>query len=384
MTSAELSHRPKSALSLAGAMLLGSVATLPAAPIFFDGFDDAGTRGWSATSPTTCTDGRKNGDETDVDCGGASCLSCPVTCAPRGFGEIGGPCGSDDDCGTDGLCFVGQLNSTVYAPEGYCMVLDVSFATPKCATDADCGDDELCVEWFDFFPYKHCMPACTCAGEACPEHQVCANVFNGLRLSDAVCTPGDASAVDGSACAGIYECDELSSCFVDAEHPNGECQRTDCVPGDAGTCNGGLCISADPGATIETVCVDPCLANDDCREGEGYRCADPDGDGGEPAYCRHPRVGDACGSADDCGGGSWQCRTDASHPDGHCTLLAACPTPGSISGCTEGSVCYDDPVAPNYCVDRCNGEGQGTCRSNYACTDTDPSAGTVALGCTPT
>lgn len=386
MTRASL-HASTTPAPLLLCLALVSLQNLPlrllAEPILFDGFEDSGTRGWSATVPPTCTDGAQTGDETGVDCGGSLCADCSLVCPPRDFGQIGGPCDSSDDCGTaDSACYVGLMGDTVFAPEGYCMVDDYSLSEGVCTTGADCEAGTICVEWLDLPGYRSCMPACTCTGDGCPEHQACRNSFHGFRLDSAVCTPGRAGALDGEACEGFFDCDEYSSCLDDAEYPGGECERSDCIVGDDTTCNGGHCVVSDPGFGAATTCVDLCTDDGDCRSGEGYVCYDPDGAGTAPDFCRHPHVGDPCVSATDCGGGSWSCKTGSGFVDGLCTLTA-CPTPGSPAGCTDGSVCYDDLLGPeNYCVDRCTGGGQGSCRTGYLCTDTAPGGG-VALGCVP-
>lgn len=63
--------------------------------------DDEGAGGMGGGSPyvrPTCDDGEKNGDETDVDCGGPNCLQC----------EAGKTCRVDSDCASyvceDGVC----------------------------------------------------------------------------------------------------------------------------------------------------------------------------------------------------------------------------------------------------------------------------------------
>lgn len=338
-----------------------------AQPILFDGFEDQGTRGWRVTFPATCSDGRQNGDETGVDCGGTACVSCAVSCPERPFGAIGGPCTVDVDCVEAGsICFRGDLGGVVFPPEGYCMAVDPVFTDPLCATDEDCPAGTLCSRWIDFDGYRHCMPVCSCPGEACPDHQACRNSFNGSRLDNAVCTPGTAGVPDGAACAGMYECDEFSVCRGDIEHPGGECRRDNCLVGDATTCNGGHCIEYVDPPTSGTTCVDGCAVDGDCREAEGYRCFDPGG--GAQRYCRHPRVGDPCGSAANCGAGVWTCKVGAAFPGGYCTVVG-CPTHGSSQGCSTGSVCYDSGLPEsNYCVDGCTGSGQGTCRAGYLCT----------------
>src|SRR5678809_619573 len=95
-----------------------------------------------------------------------------MVCPARAFGEIGGPCDSNDDCGTaDSACYFGALGSVSFAPEGYCMVDDfaINGGLGVCVTDGDCGTDEICVEWVDFAGYKSCMPACSCLGNTCPD-----------------------------------------------------------------------------------------------------------------------------------------------------------------------------------------------------------------------
>ena len=99
----------------------------------------------------------------------------------------------------------------------------------------------------------------------------------------------------------------------------------------------------------------------------GYRCFD--GGAATGKYCRHPQTGDACAVNADCGQlGAWQCRTGGQYPGGYCTPIPQC-NPVSGLGCTPGSsVCFDPTGAETpFCVDRCVGAGQGTCRAGYTC-----------------
>jgi hypothetical protein len=63
------------------------------------------------------------------------------------------------------------------------------------------------------------------------------------------------------------------------------------------------------------------------------------------------------------------CRTGATFPGGYCTIRQACPNDGTTEGCSSGSSVCRDPVGPTpgFCVDRCTGVGQGTCRTGYLC-----------------
>lgn len=315
-----------------------------------------------------------------------------AVCAAREAGEVGGACDDNADCDStrgsgDGYCWEGTVGALTYPPAGFCTIDNE--VGDVCVTDADCGDGNVCVEWLDFSPYKSCFPACGCDGaaDACPPGQACFDRFAGNRFDKAACVPGNAEAADGDACGGFFECDERSTCWRDTlEYPGGECQRYGCTLGDDSTCNGGICVEVDLPFTGNT-CVVGCDTDADCRQAEGYVCHDPDGDAGDAdKYCRHPRVGDACADAGDCGGASWTCQTGGGFDDGYCTVLS-CPTAGATTGCTPGSVCHDPVVGadPNYCVDRCEGTPgtQGSCRDGYLCIDTDPAVGTTTLGCVP-
>jgi len=277
--------------------------------------------------------------------------------------ELGGGCDDNADCDSalgagDGYCYVGTMGPSTFPTEGYCTVDDGSGTI--CAVDADCGPAGVCA---DSGGYRLCLPACD-AGGGCPANLACFDSFNGWPLDRAACVPGDATAQDGAACAGFFDCNEASECDLSAEDPGGMCATYGCTVGNDSTCHGGTCIAYSDMPNIGTLCVDACTTNADCRGADGYVCHDPDGAGSAAAYCRHPKVGDACATGADCGGGAWTCKD--SFPGGYCTL--ACPTPGSSDGCSIGSVCAT-VEGSNVCVDRCqNLDTVDTCRSGYTCT----------------
>ncbi len=196
--------------------------------------------------------------------------------------------------------------------------------------------------------------------------------MNGMPLDRAACVPGDAAAVDGAACAGVYDCDASSYCATGAEDPGGRCSTYGCTVGDSGSCNGGTCVAVDDYPVVASVCFASCAQDADCRTDDGYRCFDP---GVGAKYCRHPRIGDACADASDCGDG-WACKLDVGAIS-RCTIVG-CPTPGSTNGCSSGSICAAVGEA-NQCVDRCAAIGVG-CAVGYVCTSV---AGANGGACMP-
>jgi hypothetical protein len=278
----------------------------------------------------------------------------------------GSQCDEHSDCDSeegadDGFCYRGDMGgSLVFPDEGYCTIDDGSGAV--CTTDDDCPGDSHCVSAEG---YRICLPACG-PGDSCPAGQACFAAFGGLPIDAPACLPGNASAADGDACAGFYDCNASSECWNDIEHPGGMCSAFGCdLVTDSG-CNGGTCIAFDEGPSSGTICVEPCDSNDDCRIAEGYVCS---GEG----YCRHPHVGDECDASADCGGAGWTCLGDG-YDGGYCTQTG-CLLPGTIQGCSSGSVCAAVD-GTNMCIDRCPVVGDDTaCRAGYECGDVGASNG---------
>jgi len=268
----------------------------------------------------------------------------------------------------DGLCLNAALGGIGWPAGGYCVnKIDLVSAdcSNGCHTDADCGADNVCIS---VGGCNACAPAC-CAGDACPGAQVCTDTLIGGPLGKTACLPGSSTAIDGATCAGFSDCAVGSICFADQwENPAGQCTTVGCTVGDDATCatgGDGHCVDL-PTITTGTGCVDRCAADGDCRMADGYRCFDG---GAAGKYCRHPQTGDGCAANADCGQlGLWQCLTGPSYPGGYCTPIPQC-SPANGLGCTPGSsVCFDPAGAPTpYCVDRCTGTGQGTCRVGYTC-----------------
>ncbi len=277
-------------------------------------------------------------------------------------GVVGAPCAVDVECDSapsagDGVCFD---EDDGWPAQGACTT-----GVGSCTADAGCAAGDVCSSIGGF-------PACLVPCGSCPCGFVCAHRLESAIVDPPACVPGDDAATDGDACASFGDCTPGSVCLDDPyEAPGGACSVLDCTLGDDATCAGGRCV---PRAEGDTACFAAC--DDGCREAEGYACVDVAGDAG--AVCRHPQIGDACAIDEDCGpADAWDCRTGTGFSGGACTLAGPCNAVDG-SGCTDSSACYDPAgVDAAYCVDRCTGSGQGTCRVGYSCVTVGTTTGCV-------
>jgi hypothetical protein len=174
--------------------------------------------------PATCTDGTRNGSETDVDCGGGTCGAC-------GVGKI---CTQDTDCTTE-TCRSGTCRCTGSAdcPSGQSCSLGVCRAAATCTdgskngneTDVDCGGGtcgacgvgKICVQDTDCTTETCRGGTCRCTGSAdCAAGQFCSlgicrtptctdGIKNGSE-TDVDCGGSCSPCVPGKSCATGYDC----------------------------------------------------------------------------------------------------------------------------------------------------------------------------------
>ncbi|MFP4111398.1 MAG: hypothetical protein ACLFUO_00195 [Candidatus Woesearchaeota archaeon] len=200
--------------------------------------------------PATCSDGVKNNDETDVDCGG-SCLAC----------ENQMECDSDSDCRSN---FCNAL--------GFC-------TSPTCSdevqngleTDVDCGGN-TCKSYPHF---QRCA-----SGESCKVNTDCENY----------------NCVDGISCAEEVP-DTCSNEVIDGLETDVDCGGEEC-----GACPDGLNCSVDSDCWSE-IC-DPVTGNcieESCSNGE-LNSGESDIDCGGP--CKNCENGDDCNLDSDCMSGT--------------------------------------------------------------------------------
>lgn len=156
------------------------------------------------TRAPSCTDLIKNGDESDVDCGG----TCPVACA---FGK---KCAADTDCADGVPCATGLCTTcTNSVLDGNETDVDCGGSCPKCAEGKTCKVTADCSTYNCEAATGACGVAKSCVAVIRPECDCSLNVVN---AGDAVgcqkvldcylaneCGPTDTcAATNDSVCGG--------------------------------------------------------------------------------------------------------------------------------------------------------------------------------------
>lgn len=125
-----------------------------------------------------CDDGKKNGDETDVDCGGLNCGKC----------TDGKACGTGDDCNStfcvDGVC-CGD------ACEGACQACNIAGSEGTCDLVPQYGDD---LNYMENGATASCL---TADGEACNGGGTCAKAVGQTCTGPAQCASTKCADNDG-------------------------------------------------------------------------------------------------------------------------------------------------------------------------------------------
>jgi hypothetical protein len=269
----------------------------------------------------SCSDGQKNGDEADVDCGG-SCAECPV----------GATCNAGGDC-QNGECNAGicqDLTCTNSAKDG-------------AETDVDCGGSECptCLNGLMCAAPSDCQSSSCeqglfgdiCCGGACSGSCFACD----LPFAEGTCSvlPSSFNGIPpcpvGQTCSG-----GVNGCVATAKKTlgvacgsNGECHNN--------TCKGGFC---------KLVANDFCVADIECGSGRCFnnKCA-------------------PCGNDGECASG--KCTSPGNN--GVCKLVA-----GSL--CAQDSDCFNNKCSSNLCGVQ-NGQ---SCQTDDDCASKRCSGGTCA------
>ncbi|MFO0679789.1 MAG: hypothetical protein U0169_24910 [Polyangiaceae bacterium] len=244
----------------------------------------------------TCSDGVKNGNETDVDCGGSCGATCGTSKSCNAFGDCASsvctnflcaaPTCSDfvkngDETGTDcgGSCAGSPTNKKCAVGIG-------------CSTGADCTTG-TCNGMVCAYPPP---------GTACSANATCGP--NGTSLCvDGVCcdTPctglcqACTSAKKGSGANGT--CGPIAA----GSDPDSECSAQSASScGSTGMCDGANACQFHPAGTVCRPAVGPCDVQETCPGG-GASCPSDQGMCG--GMCGGCGNGSACGSNEDCSSG---------------------------------------------------------------------------------
>lgn len=327
-----------------------------------DGAADGGTDG---AMPETCGNGRLDGSETSVDCGGPC-----------------GPCADGQMCVAPGDCVSGVCRSR------YCLVPSCTDGIRNGAeTGTDCGGGcgpcaggEPCAAGTDCRSGE-CLPDMTCSASGCEDGELNQDE-TGIDCGGMLCDPctGGETCLRDEDClslicdAGTCTTPSCSDRVQNQDETSVDCGGRICDPCRDGfsclidiDCEGGACVS---GACVS--CVDSVQNADETDVDCGGGLCDPCLDG------------EMCVVGTDCEGSACEAslcvscldgvqNQDESDVDCGGTACTACPTGDT---CVVASDC-----ASNICdMGTCNAPGCGDGVLNGAETDLDCGGGSC-LGC---
>ncbi len=311
-----------------------------------------------AGMPETCTDSKKDGAETDVDCGGASCAPCAK----------GSSCAVGTDCAS-GTCtnhHCAEASCTDSTRNGSESDRDCGGGTcPACATGQSCGTDGdcashgcrggLCVDLASCHDDKKdgaetdrdcggpLCPSCL-TGRACSAARDCmsGSCVNGLCTAPASCVNNTKDVGETDVDCGGPSCDPCPIGKVCKGH--GDCLSQTCI---YGVCTLPTCSDAVKNqAEADVDCGGPCPA---CVNGK--HCG---GDG--DCQSKTCETGSCCGAA------SKSCAASAECCTGLLCVSGACK-----SGCLIDSVSYaEGAVNPANVCQQCKHATSDHAWSNLA------------------
>jgi hypothetical protein len=408
----------------------------------------------------SCTDGARDGDEGDVDCGGscaakcargqachstADCLGSPFTHGPQLgkmclYGVCGGSCSdgvkdgdeTDVDCGGScSLCANGAAClrdvdcSSASCAFGLCVAQSCSNGvtdTRNGETDVDCGGTH-CAACANL---KRCKTNSDCQSGTCGvgvlvcEASTCIDGVKDGTESGVDCGGGSCSPCGvGGGCRVYRDCVGRGACVAGTCNAptcsdgitNGNEPSTDCGGGSCPTCPAGrLCkvnadcqsnycivggalpgcqaasctdgvkdgdeVDVDCGGTACPACANlkQCASNGDCQSGfcsgglcVATSCTNDVKDGSETGIdcgggvCAQCALGGGCVSATDCSGGAacilGSCATPTCSDnvrDGRETDIdcggGVCPACGASRGCSVGKDCASGTCTASTCA----------------------------------
>jgi len=241
----------------------------------------SGDAGTDASAPPACGDGVRNGDETDVDCGGR-CARC----------DIGRSCAASADCAT-AVCITGECqpaacNDGVH--NGDETDVDCGGSCGPCGNNRACSDGDDCVSQ-------------VCAGNLC-QAATCTDDLQNGQETDLNCGGRDCAPCEvGKSCAAATDC-------VTAVCSGAKCQDARCGDGirngdETDRDCGGSCGPCGDGqaCVLATDCASQICSTNACQ---AARCDDNLQNGDETdrdcggTDCAPCSLGQACVVDSDC------------------------------------------------------------------------------------
>jgi hypothetical protein len=242
----------------------------------------------------SCMDNKKDGTETDVDCGGAGCSPCDNTKA----------CTGNSDC------------KSAYCASNVCTA---------CTADAQCGTNNYCETATGTCkatktPGSTCGGASECASGFCVDGVCCDTACNGTCVA---CTAAKKQSGMGDGTCGTAK---------DGTDPHGTCPaQSPLVCGNTGVCTAGACQQVAMGTTCGTA---------SCMNGSATPAPTCDGVG----TCK-PGTATSCGNFA-CNSMTNACYTNCMGSDANCATNFWCNTSICYMKAGVGGSCAQD----NQCL----------------------------------
>lgn len=316
-----------------------------------------------ACAASSCSDGVRNGNETDVDCGGGSCPAC----------RMGKTCAAGTDCVSSNC--QGQVCAAGTCGGSACQQYGETGTTPVCTNVAagtvcaggTCDGNGTCIT--TLANGSACTSGSSCTSGFCANGFCCNNNCSGTCMACSAALTGGQNGTCASVRTGtdpMGQCPSNGVCGNTGSCANGACQQmpagTSC--GSGATCNGTGTCSCGGNTNCAGVCVNESTDVNNCGAC-GNACAFANGG----AAC----IGGVC-SLNSCNTGYANCDGNGSNGcETPITTTANCGACGHA--CTfpnGGAVCAGGLCALNSCntgYANCDGIASNGCETATA---TDP------------
>ncbi|MDB4935655.1 MAG: hypothetical protein JWP87_2627 [Labilithrix sp.] len=246
--------------------------------------------------PASCSDTKKNGTETDIDCGG-SCLKCAdakaclisADCASGNCDATTKKCtapscadvvknGTETDVDCGGSCTTKCANTKACAVNADCISLKCDATAKKCVaagctdtikngteTDVDCGGSGGCLPCATA---KACLVAGDCASGVC---NAGTHTCTAPACTDVVKNGTETDIDCGGSCT--TKCANTKGCAVAGDCASGVCNagtHTCTAPACTDVVKNGTETDVDCGGSCSTKCANTkgCAADGDCTSGK--------------------------------------------------------------------------------------------------------------------